>query len=190
MKPRSTRPTQGKKRKFDEAELDQVSCCESGSCSGSSSSSSSSGGCSNDDYGYGYAPRPAIKKGRTTGLTVGQWNELEADVRYWYNPGHSAPEVVDGRCRIVLTPKVDGAGQATTPFARPGDSGAVVFDERGRAAGLLTAAARSPRQKAYYFAAFVSQLHVVQPLERVLRDVERTLVRAAGADNDYRAELV
>lgn len=74
-----------------------------------------------------------IKRGATTGLTVGRANELASFVRYPpYNTGSSS-ETRSTEWAIV------GYNKQAGDFSRGGDSGSVIADSRGRIGGLLTA---------------------------------------------------
>ncbi|QRV93325.1 hypothetical protein RhiJN_21343 [Ceratobasidium sp. AG-Ba] len=73
-----------------------------------------------------------IKRGSTSGLTVGRLNTLRSVVRHYFEgkPSQSSREVAVYPC--------DSESGA---FSKPGDSGAVVIDGKGRVAGILTGGA-------------------------------------------------
>ncbi|KAG8968959.1 hypothetical protein FRB90_010782, partial [Tulasnella sp. 427] len=70
-----------------------------------------------------------IKRGSTSGLTVGRLNSIRSVMRYYFKgkPGQSSREV-------AVLPRNSKSGA----FSEPGDSGSVVIDGKGRVAGILT----------------------------------------------------
>jgi len=70
-----------------------------------------------------------LKRGRTTGLTVGRSNNVLSYTRKRY--GGDAPRV---SMQWAILPFDEKSG----PFAAKGDSGSVVVDGAGRIGGLLT----------------------------------------------------
>ena len=80
---------------------------------------------------------PAImvmKRGHTTGLTVGRLNTIRSFSKY-YHEGDS--EVGMNSKEVCVLPRNSKSG----PFSEPGDSGSSVVDGKGRIAGLLTGGA-------------------------------------------------
>ncbi|KAM5543708.1 hypothetical protein V8D89_002325 [Ganoderma adspersum] len=74
-----------------------------------------------------------LKRGRSSGLTVGRASGIDSYVRYYDDDGDSAALPYTSRAwTIIPYDRKSGA------FSEKGDSGSVVVDGRGRIGGLLT----------------------------------------------------
>jgi hypothetical protein len=70
-----------------------------------------------------------LKRGKTTGLTVGCVNNLNSFVRtYWK----------DGTADTSMELPVFGHKSKNEPFSEPGDSGSIVVDGKGHVIGIIT----------------------------------------------------
>ncbi len=72
---------------------------------------------------------PVIKSGCTTGVTIGQATGSMSFVREYFE---NCPHQTSKEWAILPYDKKSGA------FSAPGDSGAIIFDGRGRIGGVLT----------------------------------------------------
>ncbi|KAG8774655.1 hypothetical protein FRC12_001884, partial [Ceratobasidium sp. 428] len=73
-----------------------------------------------------------IKRGGTSGLTVGRLNSIRSVIRYYFKGQPSQPTR-----EVAVYPRGSWSG----PFSEPGDSGSVVIDGNGRVTGILTGGA-------------------------------------------------
>ncbi|OIW23086.1 hypothetical protein CONLIGDRAFT_719406 [Coniochaeta ligniaria NRRL 30616] len=108
-----------------------------------------------------------LKKGRSTGATVGLANQVEPSVKIayaWIEYEGGRRHTVEGKA-LAVCPHTE----EWTMFAAKGDSGSLVLDTNARAVGLLTST---------QVRGFVSY---ITPTEAVLMDMKDTLAKAVWA---------
>ncbi len=124
------------------------------------------------------ATAPVVKKGARTGNTIGQWNQIASSIRNLSvkNTPNGPPRAA-GLCAAFITPPDSG-----TLFAMAGDSGSLIFDVEGRAAGLLFALQGQG-------AATTGLVSYAMPMHLVGQHIEACLQRKFG-NNKLKAVLL
>lgn len=102
-----------------------------------------------------YQPIMVIKRGVSTGVTIGRANNIRSFVRY----SKFAYRKVSREWAILPFDSNSGS------FSRGGDSGSVIVDGLGRIGGLLTAGARDPK-------AYEEDITYATPISSLLRRME------------------
>ena len=109
--------------------------------------------------------------GRTSGATIGCLNKIRDDVRTIYPTQSESVEVISIEV-VVLDVKRLSLYSNPPTFSKPGDSGAPVFDLRGRMIGMLIAGNRD--DKSGYPASWIT------PVEYILDDIQETVRKHLG----------
>ena len=74
-----------------------------------------------------------LKRGKTTGLTVGRVNNVDSFVRKYWDDG-----TVDTSMELpVFGHESKNPSKRSKPFSKPGDSGSAVVDGKGRVIGMI-----------------------------------------------------
>ncbi|KAI0106192.1 hypothetical protein GGR51DRAFT_548822 [Nemania sp. FL0031] len=83
------------------------------------------------------SPKFVVKRGATTGLTVGEMSAIEAVVR---RPGHGEDkDVFTWELLIIPGSGPRGKGNVADRFSQEGDSGSAIFDASGTIVGIVVA---------------------------------------------------
>ncbi|KAH6631482.1 hypothetical protein F5144DRAFT_612140 [Chaetomium tenue] len=112
------------------------------------------------------------KVGATTRFTIGKFNCVKSDIKISLDKHMSGPRMSEEFAFISAVKTSDIVGR----FSSPGDSGSVVWDQNGRAVGLLFRG-QTPQQ------ADKGSLIYVTPLEDVIADIKQ---RSGGKIKDIR----
>ena len=127
-----------------------------------------------------------FKRGRTTGKTQGELNNVASSVRMRYSGPGGDTVTVEGRTLLVVCPAATSAFWAAGNrpdaawFGSHGDSGSLCFDSTGKALGIYIGGQAPDRAKSVdqqIEVHSVDGLHFISPISPTLESIQATVTR-------------